>query len=113
MQTTGWVSAFLWEKVPLALISASKALPHSGKTEKHSGAEDAGMRPKPTVEQRCHMYLRRAGQPQIVPINSLPQGSSTFAAVTSLITPSSIPTRCSLTPPSGRACPWLAVTDFL
>lgn len=44
MQTAGWVSAFLWEKVPLVLISASETLPDSGKTEKHSGAEDAGVR---------------------------------------------------------------------
>lgn len=101
---------------PLLLSAPQSPPPHQ--TEKLSEANVQAhcrdsLGPKANGEAKVCKSLPWADQPQRDPINSLPQGSSTFVAVTSLITPSSTPTHCSQTPLSGMAFPWLALQDFL
>lgn len=69
------------------------------------------LRSKQAVDHRCQKRLPPCRMASKSPINSFFQGSSTFAVVTSPIIPSSIPTRCSRTLPSGTASPWLTVVN--
>lgn len=117
MLVAGRASSFFRDKGGPSLSSTLQS-PPPHQIEKRSEADVQAhcwesLGPKANGGAKVCKSLPWADQPQRGPVNSLPQGSSTFVAVTSLIIPSSTPTHCLQTPLSGMAFPWLAFQDFL